>query len=210
MVHFVYTISARRSMPRKKKISSPSCVKKPDSSYKPGLSFKSYSEIIPDLYSDEYEFDANEYQKWHLDYRFNLDAAASISNHKCDNYASKDKSFLEHSAEDLQNKSIWMFPPIEHAKEFLLHYEAIRLQQPDSMMAVICLPRLVTPGADYKNLVKNTSVFTPTPPVLIYFLNSFKIHHLRESTFRLLVLMISSWPPNSSQKERIILIMRSG
>ena len=47
-----------------------------------------------------------------------------------------------------------MFPPIELAKEFFLHYEAIRLQQPDSMMAVICLPRLVTPGADYKNLVK--------------------------------------------------------
>ena len=154
MVHFVYLISARRSMPRKKIKSSPSCVKKPDSSYKPGLSFKSYSEIIPDLYSDEYEFDANEYQKWHLDYRFNLDAAASISNHKCDNYASKDKSFLEHSAEDLQNKSIWMFPPIELAKDFLLHYEAIRLQQPDSMMAVICLPRLVTPGSNYKNLVK--------------------------------------------------------
>ena len=47
-----------------------------------------------------------------------------------------------------------MFPPIELAKDFLLHYEAIRLQQPDSMMAVICLPRLVTPGSDYKNLVK--------------------------------------------------------
>ena len=47
-----------------------------------------------------------------------------------------------------------MFPPIELAKEFLLHYEAVRLQQPDTMMAVICLPRIVTPGADYKNLVK--------------------------------------------------------
>ena len=154
VVQFVYTISARRTMPRKKSKSSHSCVKLPDSSYKTGISFNGDSEIIPGLYSDEYEFDANEYQKWHLDYKFNLDAAASIINHKCENYASKDKSFLDLSAEDLRNKSIWMFPPIERAKEFLLHYEAIRLQQPDTMMAVICLPRLVTPGADYKNLVK--------------------------------------------------------
>jgi hypothetical protein len=107
MVHFVYTISARRSMPRKKLKSSYFCGKKPDSSYKPGISFNALNaEIIPNLYSDEYEFDANEYRKWHLDYRFNLDAAASITNHKCNNYASKDKSFLELSAEDLQNKSI--------------------------------------------------------------------------------------------------------
>jgi hypothetical protein len=61
MVHFVYTISARRSMPRKKLKSSPSRGKKPDSRYKPGLSFNALNGgIIPDLYSDEYEFDANE------------------------------------------------------------------------------------------------------------------------------------------------------
>jgi hypothetical protein len=154
VAQFVYTISARRTMPRKKSKSSHSCVKLPDSSYKTGISFNGDSEIIPGLYSDEYEFDTNEYQKWHLDYKFNLDAAASIINHKCENYASKDKSFLDLSAEDLRNKSIWMFPPIERAKEFLLHYETIRLQQPDTMMAVICLPRLVTSGAYYKNLVK--------------------------------------------------------
>jgi hypothetical protein len=47
-----------------------------------------------------------------------------------------------------------MFPPIELAEKFLLYYEAIRLQQPDSMMALICLPRLNTPGSDYKHLVK--------------------------------------------------------
>ncbi len=89
-------------MPRKKLKSSHSCVKLPDSSYKPGISFNALNgEIIPDLYSDEYEFDANEYQKWHLDCRFNLDAAASIINHKCDNYASKDKSFHDLSAEHL-------------------------------------------------------------------------------------------------------------
>ena len=84
-MHFMYTISARRSMPRKKLKSSSSCGKKLDSSYKPGLSFNVLNGgNIPDLYSDEYELDANEYQKWHRDYRFNLDAAASISNHKCD------------------------------------------------------------------------------------------------------------------------------
>jgi len=142
-------------MPRKKLKSSPSCGKKPRSSYKPDISFNAINgEIIPDLYSDEYEFDANEHQKWHVDYRFNVDAAASITYHKCDNYASKDKSFLDLYAEDLHNKSMWMFPPIEHAKVFRLYYEVIRLQQLDSMMAVICLPRLVTSGSDYKNLVK--------------------------------------------------------
>jgi hypothetical protein len=36
----------------------------------------------------------------------------------------------------------------------ILHYEAILLQQPDSMTAVICLPKLNMPGSDYKNLVK--------------------------------------------------------
>ncbi len=73
VVNFVYTISERRTMPRKKLKSSHSCVKLPYSSYKTGISFNALNgEIIPDLYSDEYEFDTNEYQKWHLDYRFNL------------------------------------------------------------------------------------------------------------------------------------------
>ena len=72
VVHFVYTISARRAMPRKKLKSSHSCAKLPYSSYKAGISFNALNgEIIPDLYSDEYEFDADEYQKWHLDYIFN-------------------------------------------------------------------------------------------------------------------------------------------
>ena len=95
-------------MPWKKLKSSPFCGKKHGSSYKPGLSFNALNgQILPDLYSDECEFDANEYQNWHLDYRLNLlDAAASITNYKCDNYASKDKSFLDFSANDLQNRSI--------------------------------------------------------------------------------------------------------
>jgi hypothetical protein len=87
---------------------------RPDNSYKPSIGFNALKgEIIPDLYSNEYEFDANEYQKWHLEYKFTLDAAANITNHKCENFASKDKSFLDLSAKDLYNKSILMFPPIE-------------------------------------------------------------------------------------------------
>jgi len=60
VVHFVYTIIAKRSMPRKKLKSSPSCGKNLDSSYKPGISFNALiGTNIPVLYSDEYEFDAN-------------------------------------------------------------------------------------------------------------------------------------------------------
>jgi len=89
MVHFVYNISARRAKPLKYVKSSHSCVK-PDISYKPSISINTLNgDIIPDLYSDEHEFDTSEYQKWHLDYNFNLDAAASVSNYKCVNYASK-------------------------------------------------------------------------------------------------------------------------
>jgi hypothetical protein len=48
-------------MPRNRSKSSKSRGKKPDISYKPGIrSNASNGEIIPDLYSDEYEFDANE------------------------------------------------------------------------------------------------------------------------------------------------------
>jgi hypothetical protein len=51
-------------MPPNRTKSLKSCGKKPDISYKPGISFNALNgEIIPDLYSDEYEFDANEYQK---------------------------------------------------------------------------------------------------------------------------------------------------
>jgi len=78
-------------------------------------------------------------------------------------YYSKDKSFLDLFPKDLRNKSIWMFPPIELAEKFLLHYEAIRLQQPESMMAVICQPRLHTPGSDYKHLVKKYMCFHTYP-----------------------------------------------
>ena len=115
---------------------------------------------MPDIYSDEYEFDANEYQEWHLDYRFNLDVCASIANHKCENYASKDKSFHDRSVKDLFNKSIWMFPPIESAKHSILHYEAICLQQPDSTTAVSCLLKLNTPGSDYNTLSIKVQVYT--------------------------------------------------
>ena len=55
MVHFVYTISTRRTMPQRKPKSSHSCGKKLDNSYSPDLSFNVLNgEIMPDLYSDEY------------------------------------------------------------------------------------------------------------------------------------------------------------
>jgi hypothetical protein len=106
MVHFVCTISSR-TMPQNRTKSSKSCGKNIDISYKPGISFNALNEeIIPNLYSDEYECDANENQKWHLEYKVNLDAASSNTNHKCEVYYSKDKSFLDLSAKDLRNKSI--------------------------------------------------------------------------------------------------------
>ena len=117
-----------------------SCGKKPDNSYNPDLSFNALNgEIRPDLYSDEYEFDANEYQKWHLDYKFNLDAAASVSNHKCENYASKDKSFLDLSAKDLLNKSIWIFHLLNLQRKISYILRLFAFTKPDSMMMVICL-----------------------------------------------------------------------
>ncbi len=101
----MYNISARRTIPRKKLKSSNPCGKQPDNSYKPGISFNALNgETIPDLYSDEYELDANEYKKWHLKYKFNLNADANITNHKCEDFASKDKSFLDLSVKDLYNK----------------------------------------------------------------------------------------------------------
>jgi hypothetical protein len=140
-----------------KKKSSKSRGKKHDISYKPGISFKALNgEIILDLYSDEYELDANDYQKWHLEYKFNLDAPSINTKHKCEVYYSKDKSFLDPSAKDLRNTYIWMFPPIELAEKFLLHYEAIRLQQPDSMMVVICLARIT--GIGLQTLSKEIQV----------------------------------------------------
>ena len=79
MVHFMCTISARRTMPRNRLKSQISCGQKPESGYKPGISFSALNgEIISNLYSDADEFDANEYQKWHLDYTFNLDHARNI------------------------------------------------------------------------------------------------------------------------------------
>jgi hypothetical protein len=64
MVHFVYTISARLIMPRNRLKSSYSCGKTHDSGYKHDISFNALNgEIIPGMYSDEYEFDANEYQE---------------------------------------------------------------------------------------------------------------------------------------------------
>ena len=85
-----------------------------------------------------------------------------------------------------------------------------RLQQPDSIMTVICLPRSNTPGSDYKQLVKEIQVcsYLSNRCLLTSFLCSFTIHHLIESTYLLVVHIIYSWPTNSSPKENINLFMR--
>ena len=54
-----------------------------------------------------------------------------------------------------------------------------------------------------KTWLRNTNVFTPTPPEPIYFPNLSKTRHSNKSTFRQLVPMISSWPTNLFKKERI-------
>jgi hypothetical protein len=207
MVHFVYSISARRAKPLKYVKSSHSCVKL-DISYKPGISINTLNgDFIPDLYSDEYEFDTNEYQKWHLDYKFNLDDAASVSKHKCVDYASKDKSFLDFTTKDLHNKSIWLFPPIELAKEFIHHFEAIRLQQPDSMMAVICLPRLITLGSNYKELVKKYILIHSYPASTYIFSRIVENSPFERINIPLAALMIYSWPTNLSPIENFNLFV---
>jgi len=137
---------------RKHSKSSNYCGKQLVNSYTPGISFNALNgEIIPVLYSDEYEFDANEYRKWHLEYTFNLDAAPCITDHKYESYSSKVKSFLDLCAKNLHNKLIWMFQPIELAKEFIVHYEVIRLQQIDAMMTLFCLPLELTQRVRIKN-----------------------------------------------------------
>ena len=65
-----------------------------------------------------------------------------------------------------------MFTPIELAKDMILHYETIRLQQPESMTAVIFLPKLNTPVSDYKYLVKKYKCIH-TYPVGTYLFSRF-------------------------------------
>ena len=118
-------------------------------------------EEIPELHSTEYEFDPDEYRRWHEDHAFTFDACASVINHKCAAYASKDNSFLNHTAADLHGKVLWMFPPIDQAAAFIEHFESIRMQQPLYTAGVIILPRLTTPGAVYKSIVsKYKRIFT--------------------------------------------------
>ena len=116
----MYPVIARRAKPVRRTLPSNRCVQH-NGSKNPQVDalYTLDGSIIPDLYSDEYEFDSNEYQRLHALYRFNFDAAASPLNHKCKEYASKDRSFLTFSAKDLRNKSIWMFPPIESANDLI-------------------------------------------------------------------------------------------
>jgi hypothetical protein len=62
--------------------------------------------------------------------------------------------------------------------DFICYYEAIRLQQPDSMMTVICLPRLTTLGSDYTQLVKKYKCIHSYPDGTYLF-----TMHIKDSTF---------------------------
>ena len=69
-------------------VKCPEIGQKPDISYKRDISFNALNgEIIPDLYSDMYDFDANDSRKWHLEYKLNLDAASINTNHKYEDYS---------------------------------------------------------------------------------------------------------------------------
>ena len=107
-VHFVYNISSRVTMPWNRTKSSKSRGKKPHISYKPGISFNALNgETISALYSDEYEFDASEYQNGIFNTNLILmSLQVQFTNHKFEVYSSKDKLFLDLSAKDLRNKSI--------------------------------------------------------------------------------------------------------
>ena len=108
---------------------------------------------IPSLHSDEYIFDPSEYKRWEEMHAFNFDGAASHLNTKCRDFASKEKSFLSLTARDLQNKTIWLCPPVAEAAEIISHFEKIRQAQPESTSAVLVLPKYTSPGADYRHLL---------------------------------------------------------
>jgi hypothetical protein len=63
---FVYTVIARRAKPVRRTLPSNRCVQH-NGSKNPQVDalYTLDGSIIPDLYSDEYEFDSNEYQRLH-------------------------------------------------------------------------------------------------------------------------------------------------
>ena len=85
------------------------------------------------------------------------------------------------------------YSPIEFTKEFILHYEAIRLQQTGFHDDGYLLPILgLTTGSNKYTLRKEIQVYSYLSRryTLIYVLGSFTIHHLKESAYLLVVQMV--------------------
>ena len=85
------------------------------------------------------------------------------------------------------------YSPIEFTKEFILHYEAIRLQQTGFHDDGYLLPILgLTTGSNNYTLRKEIQVYSYISRryILTYVLGSFTIHHLKESAYLLVVQMV--------------------
>ena len=110
-------------------------------------------EEVPQLESDEYEFDEDEYRMYHSVYNFDFDGAASEINKKCREFASKENPFQSLEDNQIAGKTIWLNPPMEQAEEILTRFENVRKIYPEDTRAMIVVPKLATPGNDYKNIV---------------------------------------------------------
>ena len=108
--------------------------------------------LLPELNSQEFIFDTHEYRRWHRIFDFKYDAAASVINAKCRNYSTKLMPFEMTTADDLKHKMIWIYPPTDKINSILNHFETLRQENPDSIAAVIILPRIVSTGTEYKSI----------------------------------------------------------
>ena len=113
---------------------------------------------LPNLASSEDIFDLNEYLVYHRKYDFNLDAAASAVSNKCKDYCSTANPFEALGPKDLENKTVWIFPPTDKANSIISHFEGIRRKQPTLTKGVIVIPKIMnTPGIAYKSILSGYS-----------------------------------------------------
>ena len=62
-----------------------------------------------------------------------------------------------------------MCPPISQVNEFITHFEKIRTKQPNRTSAVVVLPRLKTPGTDYKVVISRyKKIYTYTKGTYLF------------------------------------------